>query len=56
VVIHGVQHSLHPPVHLTDWPGELESSQLVFILRGLSASRLQSAFLRFQQPFLIGDK
>lgn len=56
VVIHGVQHSLHPPVHLTDWPGELESSQLVFILRGLSASRLQSAFLRFQQPFLNGDK
>ncbi|MGB9095607.1 CobW family GTP-binding protein [Erwinia sp.] len=56
VVIHGVQHSLHPPVHLTDWPGELESSQLVFILRGLSASRLRSAFLRFQQPFLIGDK
>lgn len=55
VAIHGVQHSLHPPVHLNDWPGELQQSQLVFILRGVSASRLKQAFLRFQQPFLTGD-
>lgn len=47
VVIHGVQHTLHPPVHLRDWPGALESSTLVFILRGLEASCLQQAFSRY---------
>ncbi len=47
VVIHGVQHTLHPPVHLRDWPGELEKSTLVFILRGLEAGRLQQSFSRF---------
>ncbi|PJR64183.1 CobW family GTP-binding protein [Raoultella sp. T31] len=49
IVIHGVQHTLHPPVHLRDWPGELEDSTLVFILRGLEADRLQSAFSRYMQ-------
>lgn len=49
IVIHGVQHTLHPPIHLQDWPGELESSKLVFILRGLEADRLQQAFSRYMQ-------
>ena len=49
VVIHGVQHTLHPPVHLDDWPGALSHSTLVFILRGLEAHRLQQAFSRFMQ-------
>jgi G3E family GTPase len=51
VVIHGVQHTLHPPVHLRDWPGELTDSKLVFILRGLDADRLQLAFTRYMQAF-----
>lgn len=51
IVIHGVQHTLHPPVHLHDWPGELESSKLVFILRGLEADRLQQAFSRYLRAF-----
>jgi len=49
VVIHGVQHTLHPPVHMNDWPGDLETSKLVFILRGLDAERLKQGFNRFQQ-------
>lgn len=49
IVIQGVQHTLHPPIHLQDWPGELESSKLVFILRGLEADRLQQAFSRYMQ-------
>lgn len=49
IVIHGVQHSLHPPVHLDDWPGELENSKLVFILRGLDADLLQKSFNRYMQ-------
>lgn len=49
VVIHGVQHTLHPPVHMNDWPGDLDTSKLVFILRGLDAERLKQGFNRFQQ-------
>lgn len=49
IVIHGVQHTLHPPVHMNDWPGELETSKLVFILRGLDAERLKQGFNCFQQ-------
>ncbi|MCV9878729.1 CobW family GTP-binding protein [Brenneria izbisi] len=52
IVIHGVQHSLHPPEHLTAWPGTLRESQLVFIMRGIEPEALSQAFLRFQQPFI----
>lgn len=47
LVIQGVQHTLHPPEHMKDWPGELDASRLVFILRGLSAEKLKSAFERY---------
>ncbi|HFF8971318.1 CobW family GTP-binding protein [Serratia marcescens] len=51
VVIHGVQHSLHPPEHLAAWPDGRRRTQLVFILRGLDPKRLQNAFQRFLHPF-----
>ncbi len=51
IVIHGVQHILHPPVHMEDWPEALESSQLVFILRGLRARDLQNGFHQYMQSF-----
>jgi G3E family GTPase len=35
VALHGVQHLIHPPLHLAAWPGAQRSSQLVFIARGL---------------------
>ncbi|KGD81058.1 G3E family GTPase [Pantoea sp. PNA 14-12] len=54
VVIHGVQHTLHPPVHLNDWPGDVDTSKLVFILRGLDPERLKQGFNRFQQA--VKDK
>jgi G3E family GTPase len=49
VVIHGVQHCLHPPVHLTAWPGEDHTSRLVFILRGLDAKQLRRSFEVFSR-------
>ncbi|AUG98695.1 GTP-binding protein [Prodigiosinella confusarubida] len=52
IVIHGVQHSLHPPVHMNDWPGTLEMSQLVFIMRDIEPTQLKKSFLRFQHPFI----
>lgn len=51
LVIHGVQHSLHPPVHLPAWPNNHRQTQLVFIMRGIAPERLQKAFSRFLQPF-----
>lgn len=50
VVIHGVQHSLHPPIHLSAWPGVRQLSQLVFIMRGMTSTDLQDSFTRFLQP------
>ena len=49
VVIHGVQHCLHPPVHLTAWPGEDHTSRLVFILRGVDAEQLRRSFEVFSR-------
>jgi G3E family GTPase len=49
VVIHGVQHCLHAPVHLPAWPDEDRTSRLVFILRGLDADRLRRSFDVFTQ-------
>ncbi|MFC3339659.1 CobW family GTP-binding protein [Paracandidimonas soli] len=41
LVIHGVQHVFHEPVHLDAWPGEDRSSRLVFIVQDLDRSVLE---------------
>ncbi|RMV70013.1 Cobalamin synthesis protein/P47K protein [Pseudomonas caricapapayae] len=51
IVIHGVQHCLHAPVHLAAWPGEDRTSRLVFILRGLEADALRRSFEVFSSSF-----
>ena len=43
VVIHGVQHVVHPPMHLAKWPDENRDSRLVFITRGISEERIRSS-------------
>jgi G3E family GTPase len=48
VVVQGVQHLVHAPMHLDTWPSGDRRSRLVFILRGLSAEAIQSSLLRFQ--------
>ena len=47
VVIHGVQHSLHPPVHLPAWPAGERRSRLVFIVRELDTALLRRSFAAF---------
>ncbi|HCD6632152.1 CobW family GTP-binding protein [Pseudomonas aeruginosa] len=47
VVIHGVQHCLHAPVHLSAWPGGERRSRLVLIVRGLDSSLLRRSFDAF---------
>ncbi|MFJ5296521.1 CobW family GTP-binding protein [Pseudomonas sp. NPDC088368] len=44
VVIHGVQHCLHAPVHMPAWPSDDHTSRLVFIVRGLSTDQLRRSF------------
>jgi G3E family GTPase len=48
IVIHGVQHSMHPPVHLVGESGADESF-LVFITRGLERVSIESSLMRFLQ-------
>lgn len=51
IVIHGVQHCLHAPVHLPAWPGSDRQSRLVFILRGLDPALLRRSFDVFSRRF-----
>lgn len=44
IVIHGVQHCLHPPVHLTSWPNGQRRSRLVIIVRDLDIRILRRSF------------
>jgi G3E family GTPase len=41
VVFQAVQHLIHPPVELTDWPDKDRSSRLVFITRGVSEKQVR---------------
>ncbi|MGE8415268.1 MAG: CobW family GTP-binding protein [Pseudomonas sp.] len=51
IVIHGVQHCLHAPVHLSRWPCADHRSRLVFILRGLEPGQLRRSFEVFARSF-----
>ena len=53
LVIHGVQHILHPPVRLPHWPDGDERTRIVLITRDLdpdAVKRLFDAFLGAQRP------
>ena len=47
VAIHGVQHLVHPPVHMERWPDGERTSRIVFIVDGLDASLLKRSFHAF---------
>jgi len=47
VVIHGVQHVVHPPLHLAGWPGPERTSRILFITQGLSEARLRKSLAGF---------
>jgi G3E family GTPase len=53
VVVHGVQHVIHTPVHLEAWPDDDRRSRLVLIVRDLDpgfVTRLWDAFLGRPRP------
>lgn len=47
IVIHGVQHCLHAPVHLARWPDGERRSRLVIIVRDLDTQLLRRSFDTF---------
>ena len=49
VAVHGVQHLIHPPVHMAAWPNAERHSRLVFIVKGLERATIQRSLNAFIQ-------
>jgi G3E family GTPase len=49
VLIHGVQHVIHPPAHLDGWPDRDRRSRVVFIVRGLDQSVVERSLAAFHR-------
>jgi G3E family GTPase len=47
VAVHGVQHLVHPPVHLSAWPDADRRSRLVFIVQGLERAAIERSLRAF---------
>jgi G3E family GTPase len=47
VVVHGVQHLVHAPVHLPRWPDSDRASRIVFIVRGIARERIERSLATF---------
>lgn len=49
LLLNGVQHVVHPPVHLDRWPDDDRRSRIVFIGRALDRAALESSLAAFQR-------
>lgn len=49
VLINGVNHVLHPPIHLERWGDGDRRSRIVFIVRGLEPERIRASLQAFNQ-------
>jgi G3E family GTPase len=47
VAVHGVQHLVHPPTHMTAWPDTDRRSRLVFIVKGLAPTAIERSLRAF---------
>jgi G3E family GTPase len=50
VAVHGVQHLVHPPVHMAAWPDDDRRSRLVFIVDGLARGAVERSLTSFLAP------
>jgi len=48
LVVHAVQHILHPPVELLAWPDDDRRSRLVFIVRNIAREEVAALFRAVQ--------
>jgi G3E family GTPase len=49
VAVHGVQHLVHAPTHLSRWPSEDRRSRLVFIVEGIEPDLIRRSFSIFNR-------
>lgn len=49
VVINGVQHIIHPPEHLDEWPDEDHRSRIIFITKRIHAGELLGSLEAFRE-------
>lgn len=54
VVLNGVQHIIHPPDHLDQWPDNEKYSHLVFIVRSIKPESITASLQTFQN--FLGSK
>jgi G3E family GTPase len=47
VAVHGVQHLVHPPVHMAAWPDGDRRSRLVFVVDGLDRAAIERSLTVF---------
>ena len=47
VAVHGVQHLVHPPVHMAAWPDDDRHSRLVFVVDGLERATIERSLAAF---------
>ncbi|WP_282607842.1 GTP-binding protein [Pelagibius sp. Alg239-R121] len=47
VVIQGVQHVVHPPMHLGAWPDDGRDSRIVFIVRDIDETAIRRSLIAF---------
>ena len=47
LVVHAVQHVMHPPIEMDAWPSDDRSSRLVFIVRNIPAGSIERTLAQF---------
>ena len=48
ILLNGVQHVVHPPKHLGEWPDDDRRSRIVFIMRGVRSEELTASLEAFR--------
>ena len=54
VVINGVQHVVHPPIHLKTWPDRDKRSRIVFIVDGINQELIERSLEAFNRVGIEG--
>ncbi len=49
LILHGVQHVIHPPTMLKSWPGEDRRTRMVFITYDIDEAALRTSFERMKE-------
>lgn len=54
IVLNGVQHTIHPPEHLREWPDEDRKSRIIFIMKDIRPEEIMDSLLAFKR--LLGAR